>query len=420
MRMIEGLKSAKELEQELANLDIQQTVLEQVRTFCGHIITPEAFRSSPIRRIPDDILGAIFVAAKAGEPDRVGTGVSAVVTQVCARWRNVACAHPRFWSAFAFPLFGKEGTVDLLRMTFERCKAAHLTVIVDASKPKHMGSSEQQKIALLTRHAENIVSLRFCGQEHFFSPFFQAFAAFHDRLPRLELLGFSHWWRVGKVLERAPRLSTLELGRSADLLELKSLLPIEQISTIRFSVSTSGYHLGSFPNHTSMVSIQTEPSLPVNVNVVQNPPPLRALTTWRVEFSKPPEVKAHPMNVVVTPPISTTNFFARFRTPALRTLHICRLTSVDGVVQLFQDSECELTTLVLEEPLIAANDLFRFLACTPALQSLEILSGQATVLSNGFFSALTFRHGPFNDRLPRLTHFRVAVRSYHTVTDITA
>ncbi|KAJ7735505.1 hypothetical protein B0H16DRAFT_1226547, partial [Mycena metata] len=59
----------------------------------------------PIRWVPNEILCEIFVVAKADEPEPLGTGVGAVVTQVCARWRNIACAHPRLWSTFSFPPF---------------------------------------------------------------------------------------------------------------------------------------------------------------------------------------------------------------------------------------------------------------------------------------------------------------------------
>jgi hypothetical protein len=75
----------------------------------------------------------------------------------------------------------------------------------------------------------------------------------------------------------APRLHTLELCRSGDLLELHSLLPIAQIRSFGFFESTSGLHLGAFPNATSMVSVQTVQSFPVLI--LQHPPTLSCLKT---------------------------------------------------------------------------------------------------------------------------------------------
>jgi len=226
---------------------------------------------------------------------------------------------------------------------------------------------------MLADYAENIVNLQFRGSERVLSPVREVptIDAFRGRLLRLEVIRFNHPWRAwGDAFAYAPRLHTLELERSADLLELKSRLPIAQIETIRFHASTSGFHLGSFPKLTSLVSIQTDESLPVRVP--QTPPKLLALTTWRVELPTP-------NNRAPIQTISTDNFFARFRTPALRTLHVRRLASVQGVIQMLRTSGCELTMLVLEEPLItAAEDLLRLLAETPDLQSLEILSGFRT------------------------------------------
>jgi hypothetical protein len=410
-------KEAEEVDQALKNLDTEEAALEHERTMCGHIITAEAFHSSPIRWVPDEILTEIFVAAKDGEHDLVGTGIASVVTRVCARWRHVACAYPRLWSSFIFPLFGRQGTVDLLQMTLERCRAAGLAIIVDASEDR--GLSGDPTMALLAKYTVNMVSLRFRGKELLRE--FPAFDAFRDRLPRLELLGFTHMLRIaGDAFAHAPRLHMLELGRSADLLELHSFLPTAQISSIRFTESTSGFHLGAFPNLTSMASVQTVQSFPVLVP--QHPPTLSCLKTWHTELPKPQQVdpyRVHMSSALGPPPLppnSAVNFFARFRTPALRTLHIRRLTSVEGVIQLFRDSQCALTSLVLEEPLVPADDLLRLLAHTPDLLTLEILSGQPAALNNGFFRSLTMRNDPLSDILPCLTHFRVE-GSYEFGTD---
>jgi hypothetical protein len=257
--------------------------------------------------------------------------------------------------------------------------------------------SGHRKMALLAEHAENIVNLRFRGAERVLNPWrdFPAFDSFRGRLPRLETLGFSHLWRVvTNAFEHAPLLRTVELGRSADLLELKGRLPLAQIRSLRLSASTSGYHLAALPNLTSLVSIQMEQSPPIRVS--QTPPALQCLRTWHVEFPKPPASTD-----------TTSNFFARFCIPGLRTLHIRRLTSVQGVIQLLRGSQCALTTLVLEEPLISSAELLHILADTPNLRALAILFGDLAVLDNNFFDALTIRNAPLTDILLSLTEFRV-------------
>ncbi|KAF8217923.1 hypothetical protein K438DRAFT_1952785 [Mycena galopus ATCC 62051] len=382
-------------------LNIQQAALEKERLACSHFPTPEVYHSAPIRRIPAEVLSEIFASAKDGE-DPIGTGITTLVTQVCSRWRNIACESPLLWSSFALPLFGKQGTVDLLRMTLERCRGAALSITVDVSGNPDMNGrlAGDQKIEILLEHAEKIVALRFRGVQNVDA--MPRFPAFRDRLPRLEILQARspHLWRaMGNAFQHAPSLHTLELGRSSDLLELASQLPLEQIRVLRLSMSTSGYHLARLPNLTSLTSVQTGHSSVVRVS--QPPPELLSLNTWGVDFAKPHEV--HPDSIG---PSSTDHFFSRFRTPALHTLRICRLASVDGIIRLVERSECKLAALVLEEPFMPAADLARLFAKTPDLQTFEIISGEYTTFDDALCNSLIIRDHD-DGLLPRLTQFRL-------------
>ncbi|KAJ7358152.1 hypothetical protein DFH08DRAFT_1043028 [Mycena albidolilacea] len=380
----------------IAKLDKETASLQRELAVLSYTITPHAFHNSPIRWVPDDILAEIFVAATSGEPDRVGRGIGWLVTQVCASWRNVACALPCLWSTFTINLLRRPTQTDLLRITLERCRAAALTVVVtDISNPT---AGVPREIEMLADHAENIVNLELRGTRVVLIPLF---IDFRDRLLRLEtlVLGLSDSaYALGHAFEHTPRLHTLELARSTDLLDLKYRLPLTQIHRIQVNASTSGHHLGSLQNLTSMVSIQTALSPPVGV--LHDPPALRSLATWRVEFAA---LIGHINPPPSHPPSSAVNFFARFRTPALRTLHIRRLTSVEGVIQLFRVSQCELRSLVLEDPLLTADDLLRLLADTPSLQSLEIFAGGPEVLDDTFLNALSIRCG----LLPCLAELRL-------------
>ncbi|KAJ7168850.1 hypothetical protein C8R46DRAFT_1218236 [Mycena filopes] len=385
------------------HLVARQAALERERAACTHIITAEAFHSSPIRRVPADILTEIFLAA---QPDLdelsrpMDTGIGTLVSRVCAFWRTVAHTRPRLWSTFAFPLFGNESARALLEITLHRCRGAALTVMVDASVDADKGYDGDSKLALLASHAENIVSLRFRGNERFLgsSRQFPTFDSFRDRLLGLEVVGLSNVWRgMGDAFQLAPRLHTLELCGSSDLIDLKAKLPVSQVRTLRFSVSTSGHHLASFTKLTSMVSVQTVRPPPLSL---MTPPPLRSLTTWRVEFPGTD-------SPIQLSPDDTTNFFCRFRTPALRSLHLRNLGSEVGVIRLLETSRCDLSTLILEDALIIAGDLLRILACTPNLQALTIISGMPAVVSDDLFVALTIRDAPLTDILLRLTDIRL-------------
>ncbi|KAJ7732447.1 hypothetical protein B0H16DRAFT_1581501 [Mycena metata] len=398
-------------ERTVRELSSRKAHLERDRAAYSHIITLQAFQAAPIRRVPIDILTEIFAAAQADEPVMIGTGAGALVAQVCARWRTVAHAHPRLWSSFSFPLFGGHNTVDLLEVTLDRCRATGLTVVVDASAYVPGGLSGHPKMELLAAHAENIVSLRFRGNERSIDVMREVppLQSFRNRLPRLELLGFSNVWSVmGDAFQVAPRLHTLELGASSDLIDSNSKFPVTQVRTLRFSVSTSGHHLAPFDKLASMVSVQS--AQPPPLRIVQHRPTLGSLTTWRVELPLPKKSVANQWDPTPRPsPDTTNNFFARFRTPALQSLHIQHLTSAVGVTMSIDDSRCKLSTLVLEEPsaLITADELLHILVFTPSLQTLAIVGGPTALLSDDFFKALTIWHHPLTDILVHLTEFRL-------------
>ncbi|KAJ7735504.1 hypothetical protein B0H16DRAFT_1695644 [Mycena metata] len=243
---------------------------------------------------------------------------------------------------------------------------------------------------ILATRAEHLVHLRF---QH--TGGFPSFDLFNGRLPRLERLDLAPGWRPSVALD-APRLHSLELNRSNDLLDLKSALPVARIRTLRFSGSTSGHHLASFERLTSMLSIQTND--PPTLHPVP-PPALRSLETWHVEL---------PSFRKLVPHTVTVNFFGRFRTPALNALHIRRLTSAEGLgTDLLRRSECELLTLVLEDPRISSTDILTIFPATPSLHTLAIISGEKDVLQDDFFTALTLQSDPLTHLLPQLQNFRV-------------
>ncbi|KAK7057937.1 hypothetical protein R3P38DRAFT_1190073 [Favolaschia claudopus] len=420
------------MEKEREQLKSQKEAVERMHNICAYIVTPEAYRSAPIRRIPDDVLSEIFAAVtveKLEEPCRIGTGAGVLLTQVCSRWRRVACDHPRLWTSFILPLAGKQSSIDLLESILARCKAAPLSVIVHNNLSRSAKLRDialaQSKIATLARNAENIVHLRFRGPgEHMTPENFPGFYGFRHSLPRLELLGFTHpWLAFEDVFADAPRLRALELSSSADLLELKTTLPTStQIDAIRFLESTSGYHLGQVQHLTSLMSIQTQPAQPVRSPL--QPPPLLRLSSWHIEFSKAyvlrverslmqrlgpyySELDSDSDDPLTYSPTPIINFFSRFRTPALRALHIVRLASVQGLIDLINQSSCELTSLVLQDSVLKGEDLVELFNVTPALQNLEIISGNRTILDDSVLRTLTIQPESITPSLPRLTGLRI-------------
>ncbi|KAK7057934.1 hypothetical protein R3P38DRAFT_3252981 [Favolaschia claudopus] len=361
--------------------------------------------SPPVHRLPDEILAEIFTLTKSGGPDRVGNSFIWLLSTVCARWRDVACGCSRLWSTFAFALSGKQGSVNLLKSTLDRCRSADISVDVANDLRGIVSKVQEQravrKIEMLAASAQSIVKLRFEGPEGSFD-LSSSFSGFRGRLPRLEVFGFTHSWRAfGQSFSDAPKLHTLIMPSSFEGLEMRATLPIAQIQQIGFGFSTSGYHLVPFDNLTSMVSIQTYASHPVALAIAP-PSALRNLSTWQVEFPLPETLPQTPLRH------SDVHFFARFITPALRVLHVRRLTSIHGILDLCRVSECELHSLVLEDLLVSTDDLVRLLTKLPSLQSLGIFAGGLDLLNDQLFDALALRDDPGKANImPLLTEFLV-------------
>ncbi|KAK7057948.1 hypothetical protein R3P38DRAFT_2843785 [Favolaschia claudopus] len=380
----------KATETSLNALQVRARNLRHERMVCTYIITPEAFHASRIRRLPDDILTEIFKLAGAmpGQAIRVGTGVKWVLIQVCWRWRSVVCTYPLFWSCFAVTLSGKGGSVDILRVHLERCKGAPVSAAVIDDLVDDQFEIPMMKIQVLGEHAEQIDDLRLLGAGTFFRSR-PSLVVFKDRLLCLEVLELE-CDIPPDVFLHAPRLRTLILPSSIELLYIKHKLPLGQIQSVKFRTSTSGFNLGPLrENLTSMVSFQKRDSRPIGVP--GSPPPLASLRSWRVNFGEPRQ-PAFGLQLELLPfQHPSYFFFSRFRTPALRELYAKYLPRVEGLLDLLQNSACMLTSLVLKKPRIYTNELMRLLESVPGLQTLKIISGPCDILTDEFFSTLVVR-----------------------------
>jgi hypothetical protein len=144
-----------------------------------HPVTLEAFTSSAMRRMPADVVLAIFMAVKSSadvhkaptahpwdhQPritardintfpriHRVGHGAGHLLSSVCNMWRNLACDYPLLWSSFSFSLFGNT-SVELVAVYLERSRSAPLTVEIDAREHVVAGPPSERAIGLLAAHS---------------------------------------------------------------------------------------------------------------------------------------------------------------------------------------------------------------------------------------------------------------------------
>ncbi|KAJ7895391.1 hypothetical protein B0H13DRAFT_2665119 [Mycena leptocephala] len=353
-------------------------------------ITLEAFHAAPIRRVPTDILVAIFMATKPDGFQLVGTGPIPVLLQVCSKWRAVASDHPALWSSFSCGLFPHNGfpNIKLVELYLARSKAAPLTIEV-ISVDRSPGPAETAPmISLLAEHAENLYSLRLTGTWYEVE-----LRGFGGRLPRLEILQLSPLaFKSSGQFEIAPRLHTVILTKSYT----SEVMPFEQICSMDFKDVVTPAELEKFPNITSLTCTFTEGYLlGLSGHIV-----LRHLSSLRIDFAR----SAYASNMTVASMSSPIKFFDHYSSPALESLEISSLVQPANLGDFIQRSQCDLKTLVLKESSVRIAELLQIFEFSPSLDSVTVEDGTTpTAITDRLLAALTV-HPESAALLPKLTH----------------
>ncbi|KAJ7154895.1 hypothetical protein C8R43DRAFT_438972 [Mycena crocata] len=344
----------------------------------------EAFRTSPMRRIPSKLLAEIFVFAAEDETQLVGRGILPILTQVCGRWRTAACKAPALWSTFRCELFGGTHGANLVDLYLCRSQSTPLSIDVHAS-----GRDISQCVgvrAALARHSERLYSLRLTGE---------AWSAvklhgFRGRLSRLEVLRLPDGALGGQqssgVFEIAPLLHTLILEHSSP----RERIPVPQIRVLHLRTSAGPQlYLNEF-THTSSLTCTVTDSRPDTHRPITFP----SLSSWRIIF-------AHSN--------FPDNLFREYRTPALQSLEIASLTRDFDISGLIVHCGCQLTKLRLAASSIGMAEMLRVFRATPSLETLSVEDVTPSALAAPLLRALTIAPGR-TPLLPRLKHISVAGR----------
>ncbi|KAJ7463367.1 hypothetical protein FB451DRAFT_1266223 [Mycena latifolia] len=329
-------------------------------------ITIEAFRASPVRRVPADILLTIFVLLKPDEIQLLGAGIVPVLAHVCAEWRNLACDYAVLWSSFACDLQAPT-TVNLVNIYLQRGKNMPLTIIAHNERRKQddllrRGVADVEGVlAALAAQSERLYSLQLVGSLWSSAEL----QGFHGKLPHLEVLRldslelpFVHEFEI------APRLHTLILENTSKSPSVYPNIPCAQICSLHLERGTGPFGLANFANLTSLtctmqgMAFEGPGAIPSTL--------LPRLARWRVDFR-------HKSN---TPP----NFFDHFTTPALESLEILSLTLPAQIAAFLLRSRCNLKHLVLHKSWVAITELLQICERSPRLLHFAVQDSPASTM----------------------------------------
>ncbi|KAJ7924604.1 hypothetical protein B0H13DRAFT_1863832 [Mycena leptocephala] len=398
------------------NLDSKMDILLHERTALHHEITPAAFSSAPVRRVPAGVLVEIFMAvqsmaeiaalsksadARLGGREipellAVGHGPATVISQVSSGWRETACDHPALWSSFSFSPYGTQNT-DLAALYLERARSALLTVEMVLSPSSKDQAKADRAIAVLAASSLTLFELRFVtDNEHPAAKYSMGrttealpLKPLRGRLPHLEILQIPELLAVTEAFEFVPSLHTLNICAWGYISTFDSephpRPKFEQGQICRLTMWGVGASILAYRNVTHLTS--REPLSPADPIWTSTPAilptTLPGLANWTVEFEAPPD-------------LATRNWalpwvFPRFDTPDLRALDILFLHHSGEVIAWVEGARFTLTTLVLRKCAMRVSELLNLLEITPHLEVLTIVDGLSTIVTDRLLQYLTIR-----------------------------
>ncbi|KAJ7159722.1 hypothetical protein C8R46DRAFT_1287287 [Mycena filopes] len=345
-------------------------------------IAYQSVQLAPVRRLPPEILSAIFVdptfdnAATRGAL-ALGGQKTDPITAVSFHWRATALSTPQFWSTLSVSVSSKKDISELLRLYLERSKSHPLSLDI---WNKESSPPDEAILACLLSTSERWSTLHINLESHYLP----SFDAVRGRLPRLESFTLSGSTitdlsvgtpEIHKTngFELAPRLRRLNFHLSLALLPP---LPLHQVKLLLIPHSAAA--LASLcPNLTTLVctaAVREEPGSPVATNA----------TTLHLHASF---LHFHD----VTAP----------KAAFLRLVGVSSPWSQSRFAEFAQRSQCAtaLHTLVLDDILIHQNDMLALLPLIPAVRTLSIHKLLPNALTDNVIHALT----PTDKLLPELT-----------------
>ncbi|KAJ7452649.1 hypothetical protein FB451DRAFT_1185763 [Mycena latifolia] len=324
-------------------------------------ITAEAFRAAPMRRMPADILRAIFVLLTPDEIQPLGWGVVP-----SASMRGV-----------------ESGGFNLLKLYLQRAKGAPLTVMLNSTTSRRgrtltyaaRRSRSARVMATVAAHSDQLYSLRLLGND--WSSV--ALHGFRGRLLCLEVLQLPSLVIPGnREFELAPRLHTLILNDSYSYGHPDIAHPDTQIRSLHLRHGAGPAGLGEFANLTSLTCTLRGTARP-DVWRGAGHIVLPCVARWRLNFA----------GKSAAPP----GFFTHYTAPALASLEIAGLESAEPTQlgAFVKRSHCALTCLILRRSCVPEAELMQVYKRSPTLVQLVVREGPPTAVTERLLEAMTAR-----------------------------
>ncbi|KAJ6500731.1 hypothetical protein C8R45DRAFT_897009 [Mycena sanguinolenta] len=371
----------------LADLEARKAHLQWYHKCCSSII-------SPIRQLPPEVLGMIFLGCMGPEPN-----VIPVVGQVCRHWRDLVEGTPRLWSNLS---------IGRKRFSFHQryVNMASLFLKRSANRPLSISirnPADARLVTLVRRHADRWATLRLASTDNAFYNSLGLDSAL-PMLEKLEILEavnrLANSEPIPLKIHNAPKLKHVVLKDGPEYWDL----PWTQLTHLEYDTS----HVIDAVYILRMCPHLEECSLGMLDKPVEDP---EAIPTIR------PLLKLRSLRLAidtVSPkqPASTmmSTFFSAVTAPALTSLEVIGQWAPTEFTDFLTRNQCQLTHLSMRPGYMKDDKIIDVLQALPTLNTLllDVDIGTSRQVQNRTISDKLLRRlifYPDSDCvLPCLTH----------------
>lgn len=359
--------------------------------------------SSPVRRLPGDVLSELFLACideeilhKKNIDDSLGIEEAPwVLSRICSRWRRVAKSYPQLWSTICLDLSthgdeNKTGTALRLGLQLQRTGSHSLNVWINSDSDSEIASDHYLLQVLLPsayRWRQAVIVLPW-----------ESFTALEPIRGSLESLEALHVQANDE--EPLGEIGQIDIFRYAPRLRY---LCCQNIGLPVTSILTSTSQLTTYESCHDLA-----PKLPPrHIELLRNAPRLEQITldcSLVEEDNSLPMTNPHlrRLEIIVSDwgiQRAYTDLLSCLTLPALEDISIDlqdHITfDIDCTILLLQRSQCSIVTLGLDAPLMTSGQLLELFHAIPSLERLTI--GTYQCFSSDVLEELVWRPSAGSD-----------------------
>ncbi|KAJ7693087.1 hypothetical protein B0H17DRAFT_509260 [Mycena rosella] len=394
----ESIAAAEDHLSTLPSPDVSPVAAQEDQVIRRYIAIASS-RLAPVRRVPPELLSAIFRGVFLSNPPiTLGSTSPSPISAVSSHWRAVAVSTPHIWTDFAISILGGQNTLRTLELYLTRSHSVEIVLRIRAPNFTHMNQVNHTIVTKLLQASDRwaTADLRL---SHRLLPLFSTIRGRISSLKSLSLYVDTEIrrWPAGGGEPQSPATDwdMFELAPRLDRVSLMGVnaiprLPRDQVQELELAASES---------------------VPRLIRIASHFPHLRRLS-FGGGFANPsipsPGDVLHVSTLISCGPVPLQTLQI-LSTPQLVHLHI-RNERMQWKLPPFRDfiarSGCTLTSLTIQSIILHGNDLLEIFPFIRTVEALTFVTLPPNALLDKVMRALT-QSTPNSPLLPALKSLKI-------------